>query len=130
MAFWNLAFLYVNRQYPLLALAYIVIALYECCLVIISNMGAVELLLSNAGTVAVAATGLVTLPLATTLFHAENPMLMHSHPQSLVYLLGVAIYNLYFHPLAKYPGPFLARISPVSYSLSTFIIVRCEGGWR
>lgn len=30
--------------------------------------------------------------------------------------LAYAIYNLYFHPYAKHPGPFLARISPF-YSL-------------
>lgn len=30
--------------------------------------------------------------------------------------LAYTIYNLYFHPYAKYPGPFLARISPF-YSL-------------
>ncbi|KAL7268464.1 hypothetical protein RUND412_008914 [Rhizina undulata] len=28
-----------------------------------------------------------------------------------VWLLGVIIYRLYFHPLAKYPGPFLAKIT-------------------
>ncbi|ORY07018.1 averantin oxidoreductase [Clohesyomyces aquaticus] len=31
---------------------------------------------------------------------------------SMVYCFGLAIYNVYFHPLAKYPGPFLAKISP------------------
>ncbi|KAF2676797.1 cytochrome P450 [Lentithecium fluviatile CBS 122367] len=30
---------------------------------------------------------------------------------SLIYLTATAIYNLYWHPLAKYPGPFLCRIS-------------------
>ncbi|KAL7267192.1 hypothetical protein RUND412_010233 [Rhizina undulata] len=28
-----------------------------------------------------------------------------------VWLLGVIIYRLYFHPLSKYPGPFLAKIT-------------------
>ncbi|PMD43871.1 benzoate 4-monooxygenase cytochrome P450 [Hyaloscypha variabilis F] len=30
----------------------------------------------------------------------------------ILYNIRVAVYNLYFHPLAKYPGPLLARISP------------------
>jgi hypothetical protein len=28
-----------------------------------------------------------------------------------VYLVSTTIYNLYFHPLAKLPGPFWARVS-------------------
>ncbi|KAF2819142.1 cytochrome P450 [Ophiobolus disseminans] len=31
----------------------------------------------------------------------------------LVYLVSTAIYNLYFHPLAKLPGPFWARVSTI-----------------
>jgi hypothetical protein len=30
---------------------------------------------------------------------------------SASYLVGTIIYRLYFHPLAKFPGPFWARIS-------------------
>lgn len=28
-----------------------------------------------------------------------------------IYLIGLVVYRLYWHPFAKYPGPFLARIS-------------------
>ncbi|ORY15280.1 cytochrome P450 [Clohesyomyces aquaticus] len=35
-----------------------------------------------------------------------------------IYLFAVAIYRLYFHPLAKYPGPLLARLSPIPITLS------------
>lgn len=30
---------------------------------------------------------------------------------SLVYVFGLAIYRIYFHPLAKYPGPLLAKLT-------------------
>lgn len=32
---------------------------------------------------------------------------------SFCYVAAVVVYRLYFHPLAKYPGPFWARISAV-----------------
>ncbi|KAI8939232.1 hypothetical protein NX059_005058 [Plenodomus lindquistii] len=40
---------------------------------------------------------------------------------SLVYFLGTAIYNAYFHPLKHIPGPFLARAShiPMVYYMRT-----------
>lgn len=33
---------------------------------------------------------------------------------SILYPLGLVIYRLYFHPLAKFPGPFICKISDVS----------------
>ncbi|KAF2808985.1 cytochrome P450 [Mytilinidion resinicola] len=36
----------------------------------------------------------------------------------LVYYAAIVVYRLYFHPLAKYPGPFLARISPIPITIS------------
>ena len=34
----------------------------------------------------------------------------------MLYCIGITIYNVFFHPLAKYPGPLLAKITPL-YSL-------------
>ncbi|KAF7563220.1 hypothetical protein G7046_g917 [Stylonectria norvegica] len=56
-------------------------------------MGAIEQIFANFG----------TLALAVSVF-------------AVIFLTGSTIYNLFFHPLAKYPGPLLARISPV-YSI-------------
>ncbi|KAH8684155.1 averantin oxidoreductase [Ilyonectria robusta] len=56
-------------------------------------MGAVEYIFTNLGTVALGCLA-----------------------SFVVYLVAVSVYNLYFHPLAKYPGPFFARISPI-YSI-------------
>ncbi|KAL2205465.1 averantin oxidoreductase [Sarocladium strictum] len=56
-------------------------------------MGVVDLALQNAGTALLAVVGF-----------------------GVLYTVYSCIYNLYFHPLAKYPGPFLAKISPL-YSI-------------
>ena len=32
---------------------------------------------------------------------------------SLFFVLAVVVYNAYFHPYARYPGPFWARVSPL-----------------
>jgi hypothetical protein len=36
----------------------------------------------------------------------------------VVYAVWVVVYRLYFHPLAKYPGPILNRISPIPSIIS------------
>src|SRR3954447_16242868 len=33
------------------------------------------------------------------------------HTHRLLQIIGVALYRLYFHPLAKYPGPFWAKLT-------------------
>lgn len=30
----------------------------------------------------------------------------------LLYGVGIVVYNLFFHPYSKYPGPFWAKITP------------------
>jgi cytochrome P450 len=50
-----------------------------------------------------------------------SPLLIHrraNNPQFILYTLLTALYNLILHPLAKYPGPLLWRISPVPSILS------------
>jgi hypothetical protein len=32
----------------------------------------------------------------------------------VLYAVGVVVYRLWFHPLSKFPGPFLNRVSDVS----------------
>jgi hypothetical protein len=50
-------------------------------------------------------------------FHDMATTLWQQRPWAILlslfvsYLVGTIIYRLYFHPLAKYPGPFWARIS-------------------
>ncbi|KAI9706381.1 MAG: hypothetical protein M1836_003386 [Candelina mexicana] len=36
------------------------------------------------------------------------------------YLIGLAIHNVYFSPLAKFPGPRLAAASPIPYTMQLF----------
>jgi hypothetical protein len=36
---------------------------------------------------------------------------------SIVYILGLWIYRLHFHPLAKFPGPWINAVSDVSKPL-------------
>lgn len=34
----------------------------------------------------------------------------------LVYAFGTALYKIYFHPLSKYPGPFLCKLTDVYFA--------------
>ena len=48
-----------------------------------------------------------------------------SSSQMFLYIIGIVIYNLCFHPLAAFPGPFLAKTTLVSdiFVLSCRLIV-------
>lgn len=46
-------------------------------------------------------------------FKGTGLVLLISFGLGSTYLLWRCVYNLYFHPLAKYPGPFLCKISPI-----------------
>lgn len=39
---------------------------------------------------------------------------------SILYVVVKTIYNLYFHPLSRYPGPFLARVSRLWSRIGNF----------
>jgi cytochrome P450 len=45
--------------------------------------------------------------------HILTPVLLGSLAAAsiLTYIVGLVVYRLYFHPLAKYPGPLLARLT-------------------
>ena len=66
--------------------------------------------------------------------HAENRLsvvLGGGITLGILYVAGLVIYRLWFHPLAKYPGPFLNRISQVSCltkSMSIGLRVVCSAG--
>lgn len=38
---------------------------------------------------------------------------------ALVYILGTAFYNVFFHPLRKYPGPLFARATRLRFTIAT-----------
>lgn len=40
--------------------------------------------------------------------------------QSLLYLLGCVVYNVFFHPLRAYPGPWYRAASRLPYTISIF----------
>lgn len=41
--------------------------------------------------------------------HLDGPTLIIDDQICSLYLAGTIVYNLYFHPLSAFPGPFLAR---------------------
>jgi len=56
---------------------------------------------------------LVTLLLVTSIgYVSQARSKSHEHVLTLAKVFAKIIYNLFFHPLAGHPGPFLARISP------------------
>ena len=57
--------------------------------------------------------GLGLLALVGYLLTSSNILAIFNLRQGAVYYAGLAIYNLFFHPLADYPGPKLAALSDV-----------------
>jgi hypothetical protein len=58
----------------------------------------------------------------------RRPLLIYSNQpflQLVFYVFGHAIYNIYFHPLSKFPGPNFAAMSHVSQNHSEFTSPLC-----
>lgn len=55
------------------------------------------------------------------LLHSVSTLERQAYAEAklLVYEIGSVIYNLYFHPLARYPGPWLARATLVRIQQSS-----------
>ncbi|KAF9876162.1 benzoate 4-monooxygenase cytochrome p450 [Colletotrichum karsti] len=50
--------------------------------------------------------------------HDSGSSLAHALVCALIWSLWTVVYNLYFHPLARFPGPILARVSPIPYVIA------------
>jgi hypothetical protein len=72
-------------------------------------------LVSQLSFVTVATTGLLTVktPFPPTSTSPEARLVLTKTLQLVAYFVGQTIYRLYFHPLAKFPGPTLNAISVV-----------------
>ncbi|EME40285.1 hypothetical protein DOTSEDRAFT_74927 [Dothistroma septosporum NZE10] len=62
-----------------------------------------------------------TIPLPSTLWASTSPstIFLTLTTALICWIVSITIYRLYFHPLAKYPGPFLNKISsiPAAYQV-------------
>lgn len=38
----------------------------------------------------------------------------------LIYAVGTAVYNVYFHPLSKYPGPLICKLTDAYYGYKLY----------
>lgn len=70
----------------------------------------------------VATWGLLTVTMYFTLSEAQ--LVLTKQLQLVTYIIGQTIYRIYFHPLAKIPGPTLNAISVVRLPFTVGVVAR------
>lgn len=84
-----------------------------------TRLSGLHLLLAGVGVSVCSSFSLPHRPSTPVTGKQEHPL---TPTQIILYIIGSAIYNLFFHPLASYPGPLIQRASYIPYA------IRCTTG--